>query len=149
MICLKKGPSRNKWFRHRSQICVFSGLVIGWRSKLRAAHPYPTQSWVPPAVCQLFHQISVFSLCLFTHLGKSILESWIFRVAEFLQKSRKWGIMRKTTILKKNKNIMPKIPKTKLINIYWIQLDKHAKKIPNKKKKKTCFTYNHDNHVNL
>ena len=44
----KKGPSRNKWFRHRSQICVFSGLVIGWWSKIRATHPYPTQSWVPP-----------------------------------------------------------------------------------------------------
>ena len=46
-LALKKGPSRNKWFRHRSQICVFSGLVIGWWSKLWAAHPYPTQSWVP------------------------------------------------------------------------------------------------------
>ena len=30
------------------EICTFSGLVIGWWSKLRAAHPYPTQSWVPP-----------------------------------------------------------------------------------------------------
>ena len=45
---LKKGPSRNKWFRHRLQNCVFSDLVIGWWSKLLAAHPYPTQSWVPP-----------------------------------------------------------------------------------------------------
>ena len=34
----KKGPSRNKWFRHRLQICIFSGLVIGWWSKLWAAH---------------------------------------------------------------------------------------------------------------
>ena len=25
----KKGPSRNKWFRHRLPIYVFSGLVVG------------------------------------------------------------------------------------------------------------------------
>ena len=31
----KKGPWRNKWFRHRSQICIFSGLVIGWWLKFR------------------------------------------------------------------------------------------------------------------
>ena len=48
LLGLRKGPSRNKWFRYRLQICVFSGFVIGWWSKLRAAHPYPTQSWVPP-----------------------------------------------------------------------------------------------------
>ena len=30
------------------QFRVFSGLVIGWWSKLQAAPPYPTQSWVPP-----------------------------------------------------------------------------------------------------
>ena len=48
LIGLRKGPSRNKRFRHTLQICVFSGSVIGWWSKLRAAHPYPTQSWVPP-----------------------------------------------------------------------------------------------------
>ena len=35
-------------FSCRLQICTFSGLVIGWWSKLRAAHPYPTQSWVLP-----------------------------------------------------------------------------------------------------
>ena len=52
----KKGPSKHKWFRHRSQICIFSGLVIGWWSKLRTTHPYPTQSWVPPrAFKQLSH----------------------------------------------------------------------------------------------
>ena len=45
---IKKGPSKNKWFRYRLQFRVFSGLVIGWWSKLRAAPPYPTQSWVPP-----------------------------------------------------------------------------------------------------
>ena len=52
----RKGLSRSKWFRHRLQICVFSGLVIGWWLKLRAAHQYPTQSWVPPppAVCSTF-----------------------------------------------------------------------------------------------
>ena len=43
LIGLKKGPSRSKWFSYRLQICTFSGLVIGWWSKLRAAHPYPTQ----------------------------------------------------------------------------------------------------------
>ena len=48
LIGLKKDPSRNKWFRHRLQICVFSGLVIGWWSKRRVAHQYPTQSWVTP-----------------------------------------------------------------------------------------------------
>ena len=45
---LKKGPSRNKWFRHRLQIFVFSGLVIGWWLKLWAGHPYPNQIWVRP-----------------------------------------------------------------------------------------------------
>ena len=30
LVGLNKGPSRNKWFRHRLQICLFSGLVIGW-----------------------------------------------------------------------------------------------------------------------
>ena len=51
----KKGPSRNNWFRYRSQICIFFGLVTGWWSKLRTAHPYPTQSWVPPgAIHDLF-----------------------------------------------------------------------------------------------
>ena len=30
------------------QIFVFSGLVIGWWSKLWAGHPYPTQISVPP-----------------------------------------------------------------------------------------------------
>ena len=48
LLGLRKGPSRNKWFRHRLQICIFSGFVIGWWSKLRAAYPYPTQSWIPP-----------------------------------------------------------------------------------------------------
>ena len=47
LICLKKGPSRNKWFRHRLQIFVFSGLVIGWWLKRWAGLPYPTQIWVP------------------------------------------------------------------------------------------------------
>ena len=55
MIGLKKGRSQNKWFRHRSQICAFSGLVIGWWSKLWAAHPYPTQSWVPPWDCHIWN----------------------------------------------------------------------------------------------
>ena len=41
---LKKGPSKNKWFRYRLQFCAFSGLAIGRWSKLRAAPPYPTQS---------------------------------------------------------------------------------------------------------
>ena len=37
-LVLKKGPFKKKWFRHRSQICVYSGLVIGWwSSKLGAA----------------------------------------------------------------------------------------------------------------
>ena len=27
---------------------VFSGLVIGWWSKIWAGHPYPTQIWVAP-----------------------------------------------------------------------------------------------------
>ena len=40
---LKKGPSRNKWFRQRLQIFVSSGLVIGWWLKLWAGLPYPTQ----------------------------------------------------------------------------------------------------------
>ena len=44
----KTGPSICKWFSYRLQICTFSGLVIGWWSKLRTAHPYPTQNWVPP-----------------------------------------------------------------------------------------------------
>ena len=34
---------KKKWFRHRLQFCVFSGLVIGWSSKFRATPPYPTQ----------------------------------------------------------------------------------------------------------
>ena len=48
LLGLRKDPSRNKWFRYRLQICVFSGLVIEWWSKLQAAHPYPIQSWVSP-----------------------------------------------------------------------------------------------------
>ena len=44
----KKGPFQKQMFRHRLQICVFSGLVIGWWSKIWAAHQYPTQSRVPP-----------------------------------------------------------------------------------------------------
>ena len=46
----KEGPSINKWFRYRLQFCIFSGLAIGWWSKLRAAPPYPTQilSTPPP-----------------------------------------------------------------------------------------------------
>ena len=43
----KKVPSKNKWFRFRLQFCFFSGLVIGWWSKLRAAPPYPNRIWVP------------------------------------------------------------------------------------------------------
>ena len=45
-----KGPFnfRKKWFRHRFQIFVFSGLVIGWWLKLWAGHSYPTQIWVRP-----------------------------------------------------------------------------------------------------
>ena len=49
LIGLKKGLSKNKWFRYRLQFCFFSGLVIGWWwLKLQAAPPYPTQSWVTP-----------------------------------------------------------------------------------------------------
>ena len=55
LIGLKKGPSRSKWFSYRLQICAFSGLVIGWWSKLWAAYPYPTQSWVPPWVSKCIY----------------------------------------------------------------------------------------------
>ena len=42
---------------------------------------------------------------------------------------------------------MPKNrPKTKLINVYWIQLDKHVTKI-SIQQNKPCFTYNRDNNV--
>ena len=40
---------------HMLQICVFSGLVIGWWSKLRAAHPYPTQVWVRSRSHRRYH----------------------------------------------------------------------------------------------
>ena len=48
---LKKGPSRNKWFRQRLQIFVFSGLVIGWwlklgpdfRTQLKFEYPPPPE----------------------------------------------------------------------------------------------------------
>ena len=43
------------------------------------------------------------------------VKSWIFRIAEFLGKSRKWGIMRKTTFWTKMHKIMPKnSPKPKI-----------------------------------
>ena len=58
----KKGPTRNEWFRHRSQICVSFGLVIGWWSKLRATHPYPTQSWVPPPCTPHYYPICLAAL---------------------------------------------------------------------------------------
>ena len=58
----KNGPSRNKWFRHsRLQICVFSGLVIGWWSKLWARHPYPTQISVPPLPQAWSHMLTKYS----------------------------------------------------------------------------------------
>ena len=55
LIGLKKSPSRNIWFRHRLQICIFSGLDIEWWSKLLAGHPYPTQIWVPPLGLKLIN----------------------------------------------------------------------------------------------
>ena len=55
----KKGPSRSKWFRRKLQICIFSGLVTGWWLKLRAVHPYPTQSWVPPPPGLPTYQVSI------------------------------------------------------------------------------------------
>ena len=71
------------------------------------------------------------------------VKSLIFWVVEFL---RKWGIRRKTTFWTKmkKKKVLKSPPKTKLINIYWIQLDKCQKRCPIKQNK-PCFTYNHDN----
>ena len=48
LIGLKKVRSKNKQFTYGLQIYVFSGLLMGWWSKLRAARQYPTHIWVPP-----------------------------------------------------------------------------------------------------
>ena len=47
-LVLKRVLQEANGLSYRLQICIFSGFVIGWWLKLRAAHPYPTQSWVPP-----------------------------------------------------------------------------------------------------
>ena len=64
-------------------------------------------------------------------------------LVEFPWKSRKWGITRKTTFLNKTKiKHASKSPKTKLIYIYWIQPDKHAKK-PDKWKLNSLYKKYH------
>ena len=72
LICLKKGPSRNKWLRHRLKIFVFSGLVIGWWLKLWAGHQYPIQIWVPPPPR---NELVMTGLCVFNSAGNSHLYS--------------------------------------------------------------------------
>ena len=51
------------------EICILSGLVIGWWSKFWAAHPYPTQSWVPPrnpkVLITLKWRASKHGLCIY------------------------------------------------------------------------------------
>ena len=44
----KKGDTFKKWFRHRLQIFVFSGLVIGWWLKLWTAIRTQLKFEVPP-----------------------------------------------------------------------------------------------------
>ena len=54
---LQLNSSKNKWFRYRLQFCVFSVLVIGWWSKLRAVPLFPSQIWIYPCVIDsAFHR---------------------------------------------------------------------------------------------
>ena len=47
LIGLKRAPRKTNGLDIGCR-WVFSGLVIGWWSKLRAGRPYPTQIWIPP-----------------------------------------------------------------------------------------------------
>ena len=78
---------KQNWFRYRLQICIFSGLVIGWWSKLRAAPPYPSQIWVPPPPRVLCRQMnSIFTLSIFekSNVVSVLLAKIIYAIANHM-----------------------------------------------------------------
>ena len=78
----KKGPfkkktktktknKKNKWLRHRLQIFVFSGLVIGWWLKLWAGHPVPNSNLSSSPG----NELVIIGLCVCNSAGHSHLYS--------------------------------------------------------------------------